>query len=269
MVIKYISKRISNPINLMIGFICVLIIAIIIKKLYTQYNTPHIDTIWVINLDKDKARMENVLKQQNYLPVAVQRWKAAYGKEENRKQIMAEGVQDIISRSPNNEENKKSDKVLLRAGEIGCWLSHKRLLTYLSKQDYPPNYGHLILEDDIKIDPDFIKKWNNVRHNVPDDWEMLYFGVGNFNGTKINNGVFKQKKVQSDFCNYGTYSYMVRHKSISKILEKLGYMIAPIDVQYYNLLDGMNIYILNPFLITATEDLGSSIDAQEKREYVT
>jgi len=224
-----------------------------------------INTIWVINLDKDKERLTNILGQQDRLPLPIQRWSAAYGKEENRRKIAAEdGVLEIISRSSNNDENKQSDKVLQRAGEIGCWLSHKRLLKHLSQQNYPPDYGHLICEDDVIVDPDFNKKWDGLKKNIPSDWEIIYFGIGGAHGDKISDGILKWKN-DIRAANWGTFSYMIRQKSIKKVLGSMILMGGPIDVQYYKSLGHMNIYILTPNLINATEDLGSSIDDQEKR----
>ena len=88
--------------------------------------------------------------------------------------------------------------MLQRGGEIGCWLSHKRLLTHLSKQDYPENYGHLICEDDVIIDPNFIKKWDSLKTRIPSDWEIIYFGAGGIHGIKISEGILRW---QNDNCS--------------------------------------------------------------------
>lgn len=253
--------------QLLLKILIILLVLFTLIFIYRVYfiQTPNINTAWVINLDKDTQRLEKIREQEKYLPVKFQRWTAAYGKEEDRFKIAeTDGVGEIISRSVNNEENSKSNKVLQRGGEIGCWLSHKRLLTYLSKQDYPENYGHLICEDDVIIDRDFIRKWNTLKTNIPSDWEMIYIGVGGPHGEKIADGILRWKN-DKGAGNWGTYAYLVRHKSIKKILKSLTLMAAPIDVQYYKMLGGTNIYILDPPLINPTEEFGSSIDSQEAR----
>jgi GR25 family glycosyltransferase involved in LPS biosynthesis len=253
--------------QLLFKILLILLSVLALIFIYRVYfiQTPDINTAWVINLDKDTQRLEKFREQETYLPVKFQRWAAAYGKEEDRINIAKmDGVEEIISRSANNEENSKSNKVLQRGGEIGCWLTHKRLLTYLSKQDYPENYGHLICEDDVIIDRDFIRKWNTLKTNIPSDWEMIYIGVGGPYGEKIADGILRWKN-DKNAGNWGTYAYLVRHKSIKKILKSLTLMAAPIDVQYYKMLGGTNIYILNPPLIIATDEFGSSIDSQETR----
>lgn len=232
-----------------------------------DYINPIIDEIWVINLNKDTERMKSVLQQERYLPHKIQRWTAAYGKEEIREDIaMNDGVQTIISRSSDANENKKSDKVLNKAGEIGCWLSHKRLLKHLIKSNYPPNFGHLICEDDIKIPANFNERWDSISKTIPGDWDMVYLGIGGPHGDHINKHVIKWKNDKKEGANFRTHAYLVRHKSIGKILDKLALMAAPIDVQYYLMLGGLNIYIVDPELISPNEDdFKSSIDEQELR----
>jgi len=249
--------------TILIITIIILSTTMMIVNIFEQ-KRPSIDDVWIINLDKDKERLEKLLEQQHQLPVPIKRWSASYGKEEDRFKITEEGVQEIISRSANAEENAKSRKVLSRAGEIGCWLSHKRLLTHLSLKNYGPDHGHLICEDDIIINKNFINEWNLVQKNIPTDWDIIYFGINDIHGTRINEGVLRWKN-DVRISNMGTHSYMVRQKSIAKILDKLVLMGAPIDLQYYKMLGDLNIYILDPVLITTNSAFESSIDKQELR----
>ena len=211
--------------------------------------------------------MEYIRSQQDRLPKPIQRWQAAYGKEEDREQIgMDDGVDTIITKSSDSEENKRSPKVLNKPGEVGCWLSHKRLLTHLHKGDYPPNFGHLICEDDIIVPHDFMAKWNKIRQTIPTDWDMIYFGARQIHGIRINENLLRWRNDKREFSNWGTYAYMVRHRSIGSILNKLERMSAPIDVQYYRMLGHMNIYIIDPELLPVNEtDFKSSIDIQQQR----
>lgn len=251
----------------------ILITAVIVACLATYYIssqiyvTPSIDTIWVVNLDRDADRMVFVQAQQDRLPQPIRRWRAAYGKEEDRVQIARDdGVEAIITKSPNAEENEKSSKVLNKPGEVGCWLSHKRLLRHLRQGNYPPNFGHLICEDDIEVPHDFIARWNRVRKTIPKDWDMIYLGIGGPSGTRLNENLLRWRNDQAEFANWGTHAYMVRHRSIDSILDKLVLMGGALDVQYYKTLGHLNIYIVNPDLITVnTVDFKSSIDIQQQR----
>ena len=251
----------------------ILITAVIVACVVTYYIssqiyvTPSIDDIWVINLDKDADRMVYMQAQQARLPHPIQRWRAAYGKEEEREHIARyDGVQMIITKSGDAEENKKSSKVLNKPGEVGCWLSHKRLLTHLHKGNYPPNFGHLICEDDIEVPHDFMARWNRVRKTIPKDWDMIYLGIGEPHGTRINEHLLRWRNDRIEGGNWGTYAYMVRHKSIGPILDQLVLMGGPIDLQYYKMLGHMNIYIVNPdLLVVNLDDFKSSIDIQQQR----
>jgi hypothetical protein len=42
-------------------------------------------------------------------------------------------------------------------------------------------------------------------------------------------------------------------------------MSAAIDIQYFNTLGDLNVYIVDPPLVIADDDIESTIDAQQKR----
>lgn len=249
-----------------ISILIFMIIGLIVVALCSQ--TPSIDNIWVINLDKDSERLEHVKKQENLLPKPIKRWKAAYGKEEDRVEITKEGVSTMLSKSCIFAENEKSSKVLNSPGEIGCWLSHKRLLTYLAKMNYPENTGHLICEDDIIVDTDFKNKWATISKNIPSDWEFVYFGIRKMHAVYVNPYVYKWKYTDDNVKrNVGTHAYLIKQSAIPKLLERLRLMTGQIDTQLYDTLSGMNVYITNPLLIDSSETLESSIEIQQKRYY--
>ena len=257
-----ISKRdltIYSPI-----IITGILVILLIYYIFSGTVRPSIDDIWVINLEQDKNKLQDVMKQQDHFSVKINRWNGTYGKDEDRTNADKDGVHFMLSRSENAEENNKSNKILNKSGEIGCWLSHKRLLRDLYKMNVPPNYGHLILEDDIVVQTDFSEKWNKIRKSIPTDWDIVYLGINKMVGDRLNEHVFRWRNDKSPG-NFGTHAYLVRHRSLKHILEKLRFMTAPIDVQFYNMLGDLNIYIVDPPLITVNADLESSIDKQQKR----
>jgi len=236
-------------------FIPVLVVAILIAYFLYNNTTPSIDDIWVLNLDRDKERFQKILDQQPLLPQKINRWKATYGKDEDPRIAEKDGVNDV-------ELNKRNPNV---PGEIGCWLSHKRLLRHLNTLNVSPNFGHLILEDDVLIDKNFPRKWDIVKQSIPGDWDFIYLGVqGDLVGDRINKNVVRWSNI-GKLGNYGTYAYIVRHKAIPHILEKLRFMSAAIDIQYFALLGDLNIYIVDPPLVLADDEVESTIDAQQLR----
>lgn len=175
-----------------------------------------------------------------------------------------DGVSHILSKSPDVDLNERNKNILNIPGEIGCWLSHKRLLRHLNTLNVSPNFGHLILEDDVLIDKKFLQKWDAVKQSIPGDWDFIYVGVGHVVGDRINKNVVRWKNT-ADKGNFGTYAYIVRHRALPHILDRLIYMNSAIDVQYYNMLGDLNIYILDPQLISPNEGFESTIDAQQPR----
>jgi hypothetical protein len=249
--------------NKLLKWLIPVLVLLVIAFMYYR-ATPSIDDIWVLNLDKDKERFQTILDQEHLLPQKVNRWKATYGKEEDRDVAERDGVNHILSKSPDIDLNKRNPNVIDIPGEIGCWLIHKRLLRHLNTLNVSPNFGHLILEDDALIDKNFLQKWNMVKQSIPGNWDIIYLGILNIVGDRINNNVVRWKN-DADKGNFGTHAYMVRHRALPHILDKLQYMNAAIDVQYYNMLGNLNIYILDPQLISADEGFESTIDAQQQR----
>ena len=96
------------------------------------------DNIWYINLDKQKDRNENVIKQFNRLNINARRFSAIDG--ENN---------EIV----NKEFNKKDTK--LSKGEIACALSHRYIWEYIVQNKIP---WTLIFEDDIYIPEEITQK---------------------------------------------------------------------------------------------------------------
>lgn len=242
-----------------LAFIAILIVAIIIASYsvqgYILRRRPHVKDIWVINLDKDKERMSSVLSQTGHIADIVHRWPAVNGKALTRESIHAEGVGYAITRTGNQKEDLAG--VMRNAGVVGCWLSHKHLLTHLASLDVPEYYGHLIVEDDVQFPTDFLKPgdaWHGLYTKIPTDWDIVYFDITQPIGKPIAHGIIKLRTSVGGEGNWGTHAYMVRHSSIqSKILPFLEHMNDAIDEQYNLKFNSWNVYALAPGLIIPHE----------------
>lgn len=243
--------------NLICIFIVIFFVFILYQFVYTKKQSPFINDIWVVNLDKDTKRYAYFMNMAKHLPAQINRWPATDGRTETRASASKEGVSTFLTKSMNNEEVQKSNVILFKPGVIGCWLSHKRLLRHLSSLKVDNQYGHFIVEDDIIVPFDFSKKWESLRHTIPTDWDIVYLGIGGAHGNKIHQNVLQWRNdIYS--ANWGTYAYLVRHGALPFILSKLQFMDSPIDVQFYRHFSPLNIYILDPPLIT-TGELESTI----------
>ena len=246
----------ATPRSLFLVAAVVLVLAAL--AFFLRPVAPAIDDIWFINLDKDTERLAFFESHAAELPRKPQRWPGTYGKSEDRMAAWRDGVAFLWSTVPDEAENKRTSTILSRPGVLGCWLSHKRLLKHLASLPVASSHGHLIMEDDVHLVPEFTAKWETVRHHVPSDWDIVYLGCGKENGTPVNPHVIRAKNDQRS-ANTGCFGYLVRHGFLPHMLKQLEYMNAPIDVQLYRMVTDQHVYIVKPHLIYTDEHMVSTI----------
>ena len=236
----------KNMILFLIAGACILI-AVYVASL----KRATIDDVWFINLDRDVKRRENYMKLAPLFGVPVHRWPATNGRDMSRAEASRKyGVTSAITRSDNEEENKRNPNILHQPGVFGCWISHKRLLTHLNTLPLPNSHGHLITEDDIIVPSDFQDQWNSIIKSIPYNWDIVYLYMGLPHGDRIGPRVLRWRKNNG---NEGAVAYIVRHGALPEILKGLEYMDAPIDDQFKRRLWHLNMYIVDPMLITTGE----------------
>lgn len=235
---------------LVLGFV-----GIVFHRMFTSYSPARIDDIWVINLDRDAERWKHMRESTTRLGHMIHRFSAMDGKTiTERESIHNEGVGYYFTMVQTSRDD------IVNKGVVGCWLSHKRLLTHLSTMDRQNDYGHLILEDDVVLPDDFLSgtdAWSNIAKNIPGDWDIVYLGMGeNAVGSPIADNIVKL--TTSGTGKSGTYAYLMKHGSIkTKILPKLRFMTDAIDEQYNTLFDDINAYCIRPSIIHCHETLGA------------
>lgn len=247
----------------LLGLLILGLVGIVLYRVMNPYSPAHIDDIWVINLDRDKERWENIKKATSRYADKVHRFSAMDGKTiTDRESIHNEGVGYNFTLV-----RGKMDEIVNK-GVVGCWLSHKRLLSQLAAEDHQNDYGHLILEDDVLIPDDFMSgsdAWSRIAASVPGDWDMVYLGLaGNVSGIPIADNVIKLRPYQKE--QYGTHAYLVKHGSLkTKILPALRFMTDAIDEQYNTLFGDLNAYCIRPSVIELHSELSnnSSIQAMQ------
>ena len=85
---------------------------------------------------------------------------------------------------------------------------------------------------------------------------IFFFGIHDPVLGEVKDGIAKVKSIQS------LHSYMVRHKSIPKILEKIKVMYDPIDEIIRWNSDTLNLYTIQPFTITQRKNYISDIQGK-------
>ena len=226
------------------------------------HNAPRIQDIWVINLDKEADRWQNIQAKTHHIQPMVHRWSATYGKDLTRDQAQKYGVGYVVTLSRDFDKDAKTDRITsANVGAVGCWISHKRLLTYLSEQPADDNVGHLICEDDAEFSTDFLTgndAWSKVSKNIPGDWDMVFLGIKKpIIGTTVAPGVKKMKTTYNKG-NWGAHAYLVRHGALkTKILPSIKRMTDEINVHYDMMADHWNIYICDPPTVRYNDKLAA------------
>ena len=223
------------------------ILLIIIFFLYM--NRPYLKDAYVINLDTSKDRWNDVQSELEKLDVNVRRWSATNGKLMSDDDYLNMGIPKLLIPSRARENLQKK-----RKGEIGCYLSHKNLIEHLGKEFCLPNSGHLILEDDIIIDPECSKSLSDAFLDLPSDWDILFLGIIP-EGAKMDSPRGRIAKVHQ---LWGTHAYIVRHGSIPKINREIKFMFDPIDEMLWQV--NLNLYAVQPFSIHQRGDIVSDIN---------
>lgn len=215
-------------------------------------DIPIIKDVWIINLDKSKERWKNMLDELTSLdPLPVNRWSATDGRAMKEQDYIDEKIPIII-----RPQFALEDKQERRKGEIGCYLSHKKLLENLGKQTVDDDAGRLILEDDVEIKEDTLHKWKKIASNLDKEWDIFFFGIHDPVLGDVKDGIAKVKSIQS------LHAYMVRQKSIPKILELIKIMYDPIDEIIRWNSDKLNLYAIQPFVISQKTNYMSDIQGK-------
>ena len=224
-------------------FILSLIIIYILPKnnkgQFINYNNFKLDKIYVINLNKNKDRWDVISKAAKKANIPITRFNAIYGKE------LPPNHPDIIKYFDKNNK--------LNSGQIGCALSHIKILEEAVKNNYD---NILVFEDDAIIPPDFWEKLEPVVNELPDDWDILSLNCVRCKGKKYKYNLYK---LLYNICLMG---YIISKSGIIKLIKLLNKKIKiPIDnflaTQFYS---QNNCYIIDDSLILPNSNFKSDIN---------
>ena len=127
-------------------------------QIHKQF-TQGIDDAYVINLDRRKDRMEKLYEISPSLQSRVQRVSAIEGR-------------DLVL-TPQLARLFKPHDFLWKKAIMGCALSHLGLWWQLANEKKEIN-NYLILEDDVKLSPQWEEKWKEASAFLPEDYDIIY-----------------------------------------------------------------------------------------------
>jgi glycosyl transferase, family 25 len=156
----------------------------------------------------------------------------------------------------NNTANSVYNK--LNTGEIGCYLSHYKLLEELMRND---NDYSVIFEDDAvildKIDLD--KEVNQILNKIKSDFDLIY--LGNLTNNRKNKYIDNIYNINFQDTLWGTHGYLINNKNIPKYYHYLKEMSLPIDIIYQQLIrnNAINGFVISPCLVSQNRHIESTI----------
>lgn len=232
-----------SKISILLGICIILCIIIIIYQTNNNdgftlnENTRDID-VYVINLDKDKDRLQKLEKyiKLNNNNINIIRYPGILGKDINKDHEL---FKKYLSPDYKADFNYNST--------IGCALSHITLYNMLYqkfKNDTSQEY-FIIAEDDAIFVKDFNSKLNIVLNELPSDWDFIYLGSSKPVGKKYSTHLIKPEFKEGG--NWGFFGYMLSKKGLSKIVKYSRLVDKPIDNFLKN--TDLNYFIANPTII--------------------
>ncbi len=212
-----------------------------------------LENIWVINMDKNKERLEKIKKNFDNLKLKFNRFKAIDGKELNKHQI-------------DNTTTSLCQNLLCNRGMVGCALSHKELWKQLI-DDVNTEY-YLILEDDSIITNNSIDIIKKIEPKML-EYSIDFLNLGCIHGGcaiiktefKIDNYEFGKPILP-----LGMIGYIITKKCALKLLnyfEKINYHID-YEILFKHLLNNINYYSSNIPIINTNLNEESTMGGKNK-----
>jgi len=146
------------------------------------------------------------------------------------------------------------------AGAYGCLLSHVEVVSDARASGAS---SVLIFEDDTILDPDFQNKFARFSKEVPDDWDMLYFGALHKDApVKISEHVARITKANS------TYAYALKHTVFDEFIalnQRAGHVL---DMNSYLLQERFKCYCFMPNLAWVEAEYSDVQNRLERHWYL-
>ena len=179
--------------------------------------TEYFDKTYCINLDKRPDRWELAKTEFDKHDLNVERFSAIVG-------------------NPDNIPTK------IVPGHAGCVLSHYNCVK-IAKESGLDNL--LMLEDDVEFAENLNQWFAKYFPQVPDDWDLLYFG-GNHNNKpfvkQVGPNVFKTENT------YTTHCYAIKNTLFDVVINMFPKLRYEVDVMYSLMQRGYNAYVIRPHL---------------------
>lgn len=216
-----------------------------------SYVNSLVDKVFVINLDKDKERLENINKALTDQGISYERIPGVLGSQ--------------VSSNPNLST---LCNWFCTDGIKGCALSHRKAWELMIERGYS---RILVFEDDAIIPGNFDEKVRHIMARLPDDYEIVYLGCRYYCSNKNFTEKFGHQLMDSApkpfdeeivkvSGSLGSHATLYTRTAIEKIIHEP--ITTHIDIQIQNWIRSKNIqtYGVNPEIVgTIPNNLGSNL----------
>lgn len=145
-------------------------------------------------------------------------------------------------------------------GAYGCLLSHIEVVREAQRSNAT---SVLIFEDDTVLDPDFQSKFASFSKEVPDDWDMLYFGaLHKDEPAQISEHVGRITKANS------TYAYALKNTVFDAFIELNARAEHVLDMNSYLLQERFKCYCFMPNLAWVEAEYSDVQNRVERHWYL-
>lgn len=213
-------------------------------------GSKHIKHAHVISLESSTDRFDEINKQASKVGLELKRFvvvKPTIDSIKNMEEFLRIGGNTFIGRV-----NIETMPDLL--GTIGCFLSHRSLLSKISI-DEPTNNIAMILEDDVIITEDLIPKLDTIIESLPTNWHLCFLGKSDVESEPYKDTIVKLTNRFNIDKNFGTWAYLVNIPHIKTILQCLERISDPIDTQYNYYSDRINTFLVTPNIVNVNMEV--------------
>jgi GR25 family glycosyltransferase involved in LPS biosynthesis len=133
---------------------------------------------------------------------------------------------------------------LFKPGELGCTLSHIKALEWAQDKNWP---YVIIIEDDVILAEDFLKRIKYLMKILPPDWDHIYLSGIPRLGFSTPPSLQFMNLVQSIFTEC-TSAMLINQKAYPRIISYLSCFYTTTDDSYNELIkNGLKSYTFYPF----------------------
>lgn len=213
--------------------------------------------VQVINLDKDQIKMERMHDMLSELGMQYERVPAVHGSSLTMKQ--------------RRELTSNVDVYLLPPSVIGCFASHRRAWQRVVDEGWE---GCMILEDDARFEPDFLRLFRERWQQVPVDFDFVTLGnLANTHAsprwyemlhTATSHALARREVSDNVYVPsliMGTHAYVVSQMGARKLLSLLPRADGHVDLRIGAKLPHLQAYGIRPALAYQRDMHESNITA--------